>query len=96
MKINSKLVIIFLYQFYWIVSQILEKINIWQHLLFFVLELSIYNNQSGFRPHDSWIHRLRVITHNIFTDFDAYPSLEIRGSFLDLPQVFDELWHKKS
>ena len=34
-------------------------------------------NQSGFRPGESCIHYLIAITHNIFTAFDANPSLEV-------------------
>ena len=51
-------------------------------------------NQSGFRPCDSCIHQHIAITHNIFTAFDASPSLEVRGIFLDLSKVFDRVWHK--
>ena len=51
-------------------------------------------NQSGFRPGDSCIHQLIAITHNIFTAFDAVPSLEVCGIFLDLSKVFDGVWHK--
>ena len=50
-------------------------------------------NQSGFRPNDSCIHQLISITHNIFTAFDADPSLEVRGIFLDLSKAFDRVWH---
>ena len=49
------------------------------------------NNQSGFRPSDSCIHRLIAITHNIFSTFDAKPSLEVRGVFLDLSKAFDRI-----
>ena len=47
-------------------------------------------NQSSFRPGGSCIHQLIAITHNIFTAFDANPSLEVRGIFLDLSKAFDE------
>ena len=40
--------------------------------------------QSGFRPNDSCINQLISITHNIYRAFDANPSLEVRGVFLDL------------
>ena len=32
---------------------------------------------------------LLTITHNTFTVFDANPSLEVRGFFLDLSKAFD-------
>ena len=35
------------------------------------------NSQSGFRRNDSCIHQLIAITHNIFSAFDANPSLYV-------------------
>ena len=40
-------------------------------------------SKSGFRPSDSCLHQLLSITHEIYTAFDANPSLEVRGIFLD-------------
>ena len=51
-------------------------------------------NQSGFRPGDSCIHQLIAITCNIFTAFDANPSLEVHDIFLHLSKPFDRVWHK--
>ena len=51
-------------------------------------------NQSGFRPGDSYIHQVIAISHKIFTAFDANPSLEIPGIYLDLSKAFDRVWHK--
>ena len=51
-------------------------------------------NQSGVMPGDSCIHQLVAITHNIFTAFDANPSLEVRGIFLDLSKAFDKVSHE--
>ena len=42
------------------------------------------SNQSGFRPGDSCVHQLLSITHEIYKAFDANPSLDVRGVFLDL------------
>ena len=39
-------------------------------------------NQSSFRHGDSCIHQLIAVTQDIFTAFDANPSLEVRGIFL--------------
>ena len=50
--------------------------------------------QSGFRPNDSCINQLISITHNIYHAFDANPSLEVRGGFLDLSKAFDKVWHE--
>ena len=49
--------------------------------------------QSDFRPNDSCINQL-ISTHNIYRTFDANPSLEVRGVFLDLSKAFDKVWHE--
>ena len=54
--------------------------------------LSIH--QSGFRPGDSCVHQLISIVHDIYNAFDANPSLEVRGVFLDISKAFDRVWHK--
>ena len=51
------------------------------------------SNQSGFRPGDSCVNQLISITHDIYKAFDANPSLEVRGVFLDLSKAFDKVWH---
>ena len=51
------------------------------------------NNQSGTRPSVSCINELIAIALNIFSAFDANPSLEVRGVFLDLSKAFDRVWH---
>ena len=51
-------------------------------------------NQSGYIPGDSCIHQLISITHEIYAFFDANPSLENRGIFLDMPKAFDRVWHE--
>ena len=33
------------------------------------------------------------IVHDIYNAFDANPSLEVRGVFLDISKVFDKVWH---
>ena len=32
--------------------------------------------------------------HDIYNAFDANPSLEVRGVFLDISKAFDRVWHK--
>ena len=49
--------------------------------------------QSGFRKGDSCISQLLSITHDIFKGFDASPSLDTRGIFLDISKAFDRVWH---
>ena len=34
------------------------------------------------------------IVHNIYSAFDAYPTLESRGVFLDISKAFDKVWHE--
>ena len=49
--------------------------------------------QSGFRKGDSCVSQLLSITHNIFKGFDANPTLDTRGVFLDISKAFDRVWH---
>ena len=49
--------------------------------------------QSGFRKGDSCTSQLLSITHDIFKGFDANPSLDTRGVFLDISKAFDRVWH---
>ena len=73
-------------------------LKIFEQLIFYsiyelVNENNIFNgNQSGFRPNDSRIYQLIAITYNIFNVFDANPSLEVHGVFLDLSKAFDRVW----
>ena len=43
-------------------------------------------HQSGFCPGDSCVHQLLSITYDIYKSFDANPSREVRGIFLDMCQ----------
>ena len=61
---------------------------------FLVRNCLLNANQSVFRPGKSCIHYLIAITHTILTTFDASPSLEVRGIFLDLSRAFDRVLHK--
>ena len=51
-------------------------------------------NQSGFRPPDSCINQLIVITHELIGAFDCNTSLELRSVFLDLYKSFDKISHE--
>ena len=46
-------------------------------------------NQSGFRPSDSCVYQLIVITHEILEAFDYTPSLDVMSVFLDISKAFD-------
>ena len=50
-------------------------------------------NQSGFRSGDSCTNQLLYISHQIFNSFNANPSQEVRGVFLDISKAFDKVWH---
>ena len=50
-------------------------------------------NQSGFRPGDSTVNQLLLITHKIYSAFEENPSRETRTVFLDLSKAFDRVWH---
>ena len=51
----------------------------------------IFPKQSGLRPGDSCINQLLSINHEILSAFDI--GLEVRGLFLDISKVFDNIWH---
>ena len=74
-------------------SKIFEKVKI-NSLFKYLHDNNLLNsNQSGFRPGDSCVHQLLSITHEIYKAFDANPSLDVRGVFLDLSRAFDRVWH---
>ena len=50
-------------------------------------------SQSGFFPGDSCIAQFLPIIHEIQTDFDNNPAVDVRGVFLDISKAFDKLWH---
>ena len=41
-------------------------------------------HQSGFRSNNSCVNQLLSIVHNLHKAFDAYPTLETHGVFLDM------------
>ena len=74
-------------------SKMFEKI-IFNSLFKYLEDNKLLNgNQSSFRPGDSCVQQLLSITHEINKAFDANPSLEVRGVFLDLSKAFDKVWH---
>ena len=51
----------------------------------------ISQHQSGFKPGESCINQLLLITHEIYESFDE--SFDVRSVFLDISTAFDTLWH---
>ena len=62
----------------------------------FLQENNLLNsNQSGFRLNDSCESQLLSIVHDIYSSFDYYLSLEVRGILSDISKVFDRVWHER-
>ena len=77
-----------------IFGKILEKL-LFNSIMDFLEENNLLNsNQSGFRSNDSCESQLLSIVHDIYSSFDCYPSLEVRGIFLDISKAFDRVWHE--
>ena len=76
-----------------ICSKTLEKV-IFNSFFEYLEDNKLLNsNQSGFRSGGSCEHQLLSITHKIYKLFDANPSLEVRGAFLEISKVCDQAWH---
>ena len=77
-----------------IFGKILEKL-LFNSIMDFLEENNLLNsNQSGFTRNDSCESQLLSIVHNIYSSFDCYPSLEVRGIFLDISKAFDKVWYE--
>ena len=77
-----------------ICGKIFEKI-IFNSLFQYLENNNLLNpHQSGFCPGDSCVHQLLSITYEIYRSFNAYPSFEVRGIFLDMSKIFDRVWHE--
>ena len=76
-----------------ICSKIFEKV-LFNSFFKYLHDNNLLNsNQSGFWPGDSCVHQILSITHKIYKEFDAIPSLNVRVIFLDLSKAFDRVWH---
>ena len=51
-------------------------------------------HQSGFQASDSCLNQLLSIVHNIYTAFDAYPTLNHVEFFSDMSKAFGKVWHE--
>ena len=60
---------------------------------FFTENNLISPNQSGFRPGDSCVNQLPVISHEICKSFDE--EFEVRGVFLDISKAFNKVWYER-
>jgi hypothetical protein len=73
-------------------SKISEKI-VFIRLYNFLLDINFLNPfQSGFRPGDTTVNQLILITHKIYEALEQ--SKEVRMVFLDISKAFDKVWHK--
>ena len=71
-----------------ICSEIFERLIYNELYTFFTDNDLIFPNQSVFRPNDSCVNQLIVITHKIYKTFDN--GLEVRGVFLDISKDLDK------
>ena len=86
---NRSLMIIDLFLFYQFEVNFLKKL-LFNSIFKFLDDNNLLNsNHSGFRPSDSCEYQLLSIIHEIYASFDCYPSLEVRGVFLDISKAFD-------
>ena len=77
-----------------ICGKIFERI-IFNSLYEYVEENKLLSvHQSGFQSNDSCVNQLLLIVHNLYKAFDAYPTLETCGVFLDMSKAFDKVWHQ--
>ena len=59
---------------------------------FFLANNLLAPNQSGFKPGNSFINQLLLVTHEIYSSFDD--GFEVRSVFLDISKAFDKVWHE--
>ena len=52
------------------------------------------DHQYRLRSSDSCVNQILSIVHKLYKAFDAYPTLETRGVFLDMFKTFDKVWHE--
>ena len=65
-----------------------------KHLyIFFVNNILITKNQSGFRPGDSTVNQLIDLINDIHKSFDRPESLEVRAILLDISKALHKVWH---
>ena len=77
-----------------ICGKIFERLIYNKLFKYFLKNDLLSQNQSGFKPGDSFINQLTSITHETCQSFDN--GLEVRGVFLGISKVFDKVWHEGS
>ena len=74
-------------------SKAFERI-IFISLFNYFLENKLFTEcQSSFLLGGSCILQLLSIAHEIYKSFDCNPSVDVRGTFLEISKAFDKLWH---
>ena len=77
-----------------IFSKLFERC-IYDTLYIYFEENTLFSScQSGFRKGDSCMSQFLSIAHDIFKGFEANPTLDTRGIFLDISKAFDRIWHE--
>ena len=73
-------------------SKIFESLLYDSMFNFFTENSLTSQNQSGFKPGDSFTNQLLSTTHQIYKSFDD--SHEVRSVFLCIFNAFEKLWHE--
>ena len=62
-------------------------------MFFFFIKKDIFSqNQSGFKPGDSYVDQFLSILHEIYKSFGD--GFDVRRVFLDTSKAFDKIWHE--
>lgn len=77
-----------------LVAKVFEKIIFNNLLKYLDTKNQLNNNQSGFKPGDSYVHQFLSAIHDIYKTFDTNPSLEVKMIFLDLSKAYDRVLHE--
>ena len=75
-----------------IFGKIFERLLYDQMYSFFIENILISLDQSGFHQSDSCINQLISITHEIYRSMDQ--GYEVPSVFLDISKAFDKVWHR--
>ena len=77
-------------------SPYISHSSLWKDLLKIDVTLKtelISPHKSDFRPGNSTIKQIVLITQNIYTVFEETPSKDTWAIFLDNSKAFDIVWH---
>ena len=73
--------------------KVFERIIV-NSLFNYFLENKLFTEcQPRFLLGDSCISQLLSVTHEIYKFFDCNPSVDVRGTFLDISKAFAKVWH---